>query len=108
MGSAGKFPASLISAVLILCSRARLPSLYSDFQVQKLSNPDGFSANYNTWMNAFIKAAQAGLLPSEAGTSNAFSLSIGEALLQALEIPERGRPLALRAVVVGIDLHNKS
>ncbi|KAG8527463.1 uncharacterized protein KY384_007615 [Bacidia gigantensis] len=79
--------------------RARLPSLYSDFQVQRHSNPDGFDANYTAWIDALTKAARAAVLPSPGDTADTLSIQTGEDLLKALETPELGRPLALRAVV---------
>lgn len=80
----------------------RLPSLYSDFAPQHSSNPDGFAANVSAWQDALIKAARAGMLPSDGGSSiDTLSIITGEALLQALETKEWGRPLALGTVIVG-------
>lgn len=82
--------------------RARLPSLYSDFTLQRYSNPDGFAANTTAWIDALIKAARAGLLLSDGGERDTLSLRTGEILLKSLETKEWGRPLALRTVIVGI------
>lgn len=81
--------------------RARLPSLYSDFTLQRYSNPDGFAANTAAWIDALTKAARAGLLPSDGANHDTLSVRTGEVLLQSLETEEWGRPLALRAVIVG-------
>lgn len=81
--------------------RARLPSLYSDFQLQRTSNPDGFEANYTTWIETLSKAAWTGLLPAHGPNRTILSLEVGNDLLQALETKEYGRPLALGTVVVG-------
>ena len=81
--------------------RARLPSLYSDFTLQRYSNPDGFAANTTAWIEALTKAAQAGLLPSIGADRNTLSVETGDVLLRSLETKEWGRPLALRTVIVG-------
>lgn len=81
--------------------RARLPSLYSDFTLQRSSNPDGFVANVSAWENALRKAAQAGLIPAPDNGHDTLSLRTGEELLQALTTKEWGRPLALGTVIVG-------
>lgn len=82
--------------------RARLPSLYSDFQLQRHSNPDGFDANYSAWIGALIKASRTKSLPPDISDNSIFSLRTSDALLQALETRELGRPLALGAVIVGV------
>ncbi|CAF9939735.1 MAG: Charged multivesicular body protein 7 [Alectoria fallacina] len=79
--------------------RARLPSLYSDFTLQRYSNPDGFAANTAAWIDALTKAARAGLLPSDGADRDTLSLRTGENLLRSLETKEWGRPLALRTVI---------
>ena len=85
-------------------SRVRLPSLYSDFTLQRSSNPDGYAANIAAWTDALSKAAQAGLLSAPGSERDTLSLRTGEALLRCLETREWGRPLALGTVIVGI--HN--
>ncbi|KAM0801760.1 Snf7-domain-containing protein [Usnea florida] len=82
-----------------LFRRARLPSLYSDFTLQRYSNPDGFAANTTAWIGALAKAARAGLLPSIGADHDTLSLRTGNSLLQSLETKEWGRPLALRTVI---------
>ena len=81
--------------------RARLPSLYSDFSPQRNSNPDGFAANTNAWIDALTKAARAGLLSSSGADRDILLLKTGENLLRCLETKEWGRPLALKTVIVG-------
>jgi charged multivesicular body protein 7 len=81
-------------------SRARLASLYSDFRVQRTTNPDGYAANVSAWLVGLSHAAKDHALPEENGT---LALKTGESLLRALETKEHGRPLALGAVIVGID-----
>ncbi len=83
------------------CYRARLPSLYSDFRLQRTTNPDGYTANVSAWQAALAKAARAGLLPSRSDGSDLLILNTGQELLRALETEELGRPLALETVVVG-------
>lgn len=89
----------LLSFILEQFRRARLPSLYSDFTLQRYSNPDGFAANTTAWMVALTKAARAGLIPSDGADRNTLSVRTGETLLQSLETKEWGRPLALRTVI---------
>ena len=82
--------------------RARLPSLYSDFAPQRSSNPDGFAANVAAWQEGLVMATRAGALSVDGeSTVDTLSLKTGEALLQALETKEWGRPLALGSVIVG-------
>lgn len=83
--------------------RARLPSLYSDFTLQRRSNPDGYAANVAAWADALRKAARAGFLPISGEGRDTLSLSTGEELLRVLETGEWGRPLALGAVIVRTD-----
>lgn len=75
--------------------RSRLPSLYSDFSLQRTTNPDGYTANVTAWQAALDHAAQANLLPSD----SAFILHPTDALLSALSSSQYGRPLGLGAVV---------
>ena len=83
-------------------SRARIASLYSDFQVQRTTNPDGYAANVAAWENALKDAVGAGIIATDDGEHNIFSLRTGEDLLRALETRDWGRPLALGTVVVWI------
>ena len=84
-------------------SRARLPSLYSDFALQRFANPDGFRANVAAWQEGLASATRVGLL-STGGDSTVDTLSFktGEALLHCLEAKAWGQPLALGSVIVGI------
>lgn len=98
--------------------RNRLPSLYSDFALQKKTNPDGYAVNVAAWEHALNHAAKRGYTSSRgvrvrsgssASQKNAGSgrkktdhliLRTDESLLRDLEIPEWGRPVALGAVFV--------
>jgi len=82
----------------VALNRARIPSLYSDFRLQRTANPDGYSANIAAWETGLTHALQEGLIP---GGKDVLSLKTGDALLQALDTREWGKPLALAAVVVG-------
>ena len=84
-----------------ITSRARLPSLYSDFTVQRYANPDGYAANVAAWEEALRKAVRAGLIPAPGNTHDILSLRTGEDLLRSLETKEWGQPLALETVIVG-------
>ncbi|RDW79195.1 putative vacuolar sorting protein SNF7 family protein [Aspergillus mulundensis] len=89
----------------------RLPSLYSDFSVQKKTNPDGYHVNVSAWEQALTKAARNGYISSHtlsrsAGDgstqqrkANHLTLRADEGLLRDLESPEFGRPVALGAVL---------
>ncbi|RHZ73825.1 hypothetical protein CDV55_105217 [Aspergillus turcosus] len=88
----------------------RLPSLYSDFTLQKKTNPDGYAVNVAAWERALTRAARRGYVttspsrePSSttatAGQSDHLILRTDDPLLRALEIPEYGRPVALGAVL---------
>ncbi|KAL4931943.1 putative vacuolar sorting protein SNF7 family protein [Aspergillus undulatus] len=89
----------------------RLPSLYSDFSIQKKTNPDGYAVNVAAWEQALTKAARDGYISSQVqarnehdGTAqrrkaNHLILNVGEELLKDLESPELGRPVALGSVV---------
>ncbi|KAH8696708.1 putative vacuolar sorting protein SNF7 family protein [Talaromyces proteolyticus] len=79
----------------------RLPSLYSDFSIQKNTNPDGYAVNVAAWESALTKAALAGYVASNSASGQKrdhLSLSADENLLRDLEIPEWGRPVALGSV----------
>ena len=81
--------------------RARLPSLYSDFTMQRHTNPDGYAANVAAWEEALQKAATAGFIPAPGYAHDTLSLRTGEDLLRSLETKEWGRPLSLEMVIVG-------
>lgn len=96
---------SICSGTSILTSsRARLPSLYSDFSLQRYTNPDGYAANVVAWEDVLMKATFQGLTPGGPDGPNIFSLMTGEELLQELESREWGRPLALGTVFVSSHL----
>ncbi|KAL8942291.1 MAG: hypothetical protein Q9216_001764 [Gyalolechia sp. 2 TL-2023] len=80
--------------------RARLPSLFSDFEAQRYTNPDGYFANISIWKDILCNAAYAGLIQENDSSTQRFSLEIGPQLLQKLESKEWGRPLALNSVIV--------
>lgn len=74
--------------------------MYSDFRHQRTSNPDGYQANSHAWLRALTKAANAGLIPAQAGAEHdRFLLHSGEELARALATREFGRPLALGAAI---------
>ncbi|GAQ06114.1 hypothetical protein ALT_3435 [Aspergillus lentulus] len=88
----------------------RLPSLYSDFTLQKKTNPDGYAVNVAAWEQALTRAARRGYAStslcressSTTGTavqSDHLILRTDDSLLRALEIPEYGRPVAIGAVL---------
>lgn len=82
--------------------KARLPALYSDFQGQRTTNPDGYHANVSAWRRGLASLVRAGLAPAGSGSSptpNHVILSADESLLRALESKQYGRPLALGAVI---------
>ncbi|KAL8812422.1 MAG: hypothetical protein Q9200_001029 [Gallowayella weberi] len=79
--------------------RARIPSLFSDFTVQKYTNPDGYNANVNIWNEVLRRAARAGLIAGHDGVPQRLSLETGPYLSQKLESSEWGKPLALNAVI---------
>lgn len=76
--------------------------MFSDFTLQRQTNPSGYTANVETWEVVLREAARAGLVSGQDGSPRRFSLEIGPRLLQQLESKQWGRPLALHAVVVGI------
>ncbi|THX72078.1 hypothetical protein D6D05_08002 [Aureobasidium pullulans] len=83
-------------------SRNRLQSLYSDFRLQKTSNPDGYQANSRAWLRGLTAAARAGRLPPTSTTSRRpchVAFGSGEDLSRALNSTQWGRPLALGAVI---------
>ncbi|KAI1001728.1 hypothetical protein K3495_g6471 [Podosphaera aphanis] len=83
--------------------RSRLPALYSDFRQLRATNPDGYAANISAWLQGLASAARAGVLPTNAATSDLLVLTLNQDLLHALET-EDGRPLALGTVIEeGID-----
>ncbi|KAJ5894692.1 hypothetical protein N7495_006383 [Penicillium taxi] len=95
--------------------RNRLPSLYSDFTLQKQTNPDGYAVNVAAWEQALNRAAKRGYTSSRGTRARSGSLSsqkgadskitdhlilrTDESLLRDLELPEWGRPVALGAVI---------
>lgn len=101
-----------------ILSRNRLPSLYSDFTLQKKTNPDGYAVNIAAWEQALNRAAKRGYTSSRGirvrsdsttsqknGTlrrkkTDHLILRTDESLLRELELPEWGRPVALGAVFV--------
>ncbi|KAL8874876.1 MAG: hypothetical protein Q9198_006692 [Flavoplaca austrocitrina] len=80
--------------------RARIPSLFSDFTVQRDTNPDGYNANVKIWEDILCSAARDGFIAGRDGTVHRLSLETGPYLLQKLESSEWGRPLAINAVIV--------
>ncbi|KAL4787995.1 Snf7-domain-containing protein [Aspergillus varians] len=92
----------------------RLPSLFSDFSIQKKTNPDGYHVNVAAWEQVLTKAARNGYISAHSLTRNTgdgdgptsthrrkanhLSLKVDEELLRDLESPEWGRPVALGAV----------
>ncbi|KUL83599.1 hypothetical protein ZTR_11287 [Talaromyces verruculosus] len=79
----------------------RLPSLYSDFALQKTTNPDGYAVNVAAWEKALTNAARTGHVTSNKVSSKKrdhLVLIADENLLHMLESPEWGRPVALASV----------
>ncbi|KAL1969755.1 hypothetical protein VTN77DRAFT_8308 [Rasamsonia byssochlamydoides] len=90
----------------------RLPSLYSDFAIQKNTNPDGYAVNVAAWEKALIDAARNGRIASSGGFGpgaglgstggdrkrDHLVLSADDNLLRELESPEWGKPVALGSV----------
>jgi charged multivesicular body protein 7 len=99
-------------------TRNRLPSLYSDFTLQKKTNPDGYAVNVAAWEQALNRAAKRGYTSSRGVRVRSGSirsanntsenrkktdhliLRTDESLLRDLELLEWGRPVALGAVFV--------
>ncbi|EAW14521.1 putative vacuolar sorting protein SNF7 family protein [Aspergillus clavatus NRRL 1] len=90
----------------------RLPSLYSDFTLQKKTNPDGYAVNVAAWEHALTRAAKRGHLGTSSSHSRApgsttaqrvksdhLILRTDDSLLRDLEIPDYGRPVAIGAVL---------
>lgn len=95
-----KYAGTVLTAtlkVLTLCSRARLPSLYSDFQRQKTTNPDGYEANITAWYNGLCGAASAGALPH---CHTRLVLPLDAMLLESLRSSSYGTPAAALASLV--------
>ncbi len=101
ISSEGQAPNSIVCIHTANKYRARIPSLFSDFTVQRHTNPDGYYANVNIWEEVLCRAARAGLVVGRDGTVHRLSLETGPYLLQKLESSEWGRPLAINAVIVG-------
>ncbi|TLD37796.1 hypothetical protein E2P81_ATG03471 [Venturia nashicola] len=91
-------------------NRARLSSLWSDFPLHKVANPDGYAANINAWKKALFHASLAGLIPTtattaskkgakESGTNDVLVLATGQELTRALEFRPWGIPAGLASVV---------
>lgn len=83
--------------------RNRLPSLYSDFVVQKKTNPDGYAVNVAAWEKALTNAAWAGYVNSGTATGNKrdhLVLTADENLLHSLQLSGWGKPVALASVFV--------
>ncbi|CAI7630970.1 hypothetical protein N7533_003984 [Penicillium manginii] len=96
--------------------RNRLPSLYSDFALQKKTNPDGYAINVAAWEQALNHAAKRGYTSSRgvrvrSGSTSSqrnsssrrkktdhLILRTDESLLRDLELSDLGRPVALGAV----------
>lgn len=105
--------------------RNRLPSLYSDFSLQKRTNPDGYDVNVSAWEKALTRAARHGYLSASHAAAdglghrandkhapprtkgNHLLLRADETLLRDLEIPELGVPVALGAVFVCFSLSHQ-
>ncbi|KAK6384469.1 hypothetical protein LTS17_002032 [Exophiala oligosperma] len=73
----------------------RLPSLYSDLNVQKTTNPEGYTANTTAWTSALTRAALEGQLP----VHQRLILHTSDDLLNALASPRYGRPSGLGNVL---------
>ncbi|BCS19827.1 putative vacuolar sorting protein SNF7 family protein [Aspergillus puulaauensis] len=102
----------------------RLPSLYSDFSIQKKTNPDGYHVNVAAWEQVLTKAARNGYISTHSHDAtgqrrkaNHLSIKVDENLVRDLENPEWGRPVALGAVfedavwnrtMVPVQLYNAS
>ncbi|PGH23724.1 hypothetical protein AJ80_02152 [Polytolypa hystricis UAMH7299] len=113
---------SFIQATEESFRKARLPSLYSDFSLQRKTNPDGYATNVRAWQRALAHAALAGHIPPSSSSSSTTRDSTGgdnglnreavlsekrdhltlrtdNALMAQLETTEFGRPVALQCVV---------
>ncbi|KIW86514.1 hypothetical protein Z517_01912 [Fonsecaea pedrosoi CBS 271.37] len=76
--------------------KTRLPSLYSDLNLQRTSNPEGHTANVTAWSSALTRAALAGQIPHG---QHHLILQTSDELLNALASPTYGRPSGLGSVV---------
>lgn len=82
-------------------SRARLQALYSDFSLQKQSNPTAFHANVEWWRKTLEALADSGLQQDTAESPGSrLVLQANRKLLDNLKIEKIGKPLAMGAVVV--------
>ncbi|KAI5296893.1 hypothetical protein KEM55_005433 [Ascosphaera atra] len=73
-------------------------SLYSDFSLQRRTNPDGYASNITAWQTALSRAALAGHLRA-ANAGDALVLKTSDKLASELESAEFGRPVALQCVI---------
>jgi charged multivesicular body protein 7 len=104
----GKEPANRSEQMLRY--RNRLPSLYSDFAIQKNTNPDGYAVNVAAWEKALTHAARDGCIVSSGRFGGGLTggnkkrdhlvLNVDDNLLRELESPEWGKPVALGSVLV--------
>jgi len=94
-------------------NRARLASLWSDFPLHKVSNPDGYIANSNAWKRALFHATRAGVIPTvadqstksgekQSGRNDTLIMTTGQELARALENRPWGIPSGLASVVVSV------
>ena len=80
-----------------LFTPSRLPSLYSDLNLQRTTNPEGFAANVTAW-----SAALSGLLASaQLPGHSCLSIQLNDVLLDTLRSQKYGRPTGLGCVVDG-------
>ncbi|GAO51001.1 hypothetical protein SAICODRAFT_18526 [Saitoella complicata NRRL Y-17804] len=80
-------------------TKARLPSLFSDFTSQRESNPDGYAANVTAWKSAIEAAAKAGAFRN---SEDRLVLETGPSLLRDASSREWGSPLGLGAVIASL------
>ena len=82
-------------------STPRLQALYSDFSLQKQSNPASYQSNIEWWRNGLEIIVSSGLQTLEETTkSDRLVLHAGRELLELVKLPKVGKPLALGAVIV--------
>lgn len=79
--------------------RARLPALYSDFRSQKHINTDGYQANIAAWIRGLANGTLAGSAHTVDTKPSLLVLHAGQNLIQSVESPKYGPPLALGAVI---------
>ncbi|EXJ65925.1 uncharacterized protein A1O5_10901 [Cladophialophora psammophila CBS 110553] len=79
-----------------LFRKTRLPSLYSDLNLQRISNPEGYTANVTAWASALSRSALAGQIPHE---QHHLILQTSDELLGALASPMYGKPSGLGSVI---------